>query len=82
MPELPSLSWITITGEKFAARFIIFVILSTLIYIVFNSISGVLVQLGNIEFSAGNEKLGLASYKLALEFNRDLKKAINQCNAV
>ena len=80
-PELPNLSWITLTREKFAVRFVIFVILSTLIYIVFNSVSGVLVQLGNIEFSAGNEKLGIASYNLALEFNRDLKEAISQCNA-
>ena len=80
-PELSIPSWLTLTKEKFAARIIIFAILSTLIYIIFNSVSGVLVRLGNIEFSAGNEKLGIVSYDLALEFNNDLKKAVNQCYA-
>jgi tetratricopeptide (TPR) repeat protein len=80
-PELPIPFWLTLTKEKFAARIIIFAILSTSIYIVFNSVSGVLVRLGNIEFSAGNEKLGIVSYDLALEFNNDLKKAVNQCYA-
>jgi hypothetical protein len=74
-PELPIPFWLTLTKEKFAARIIIFAILSILIYIIFNSVSGVLVQLGNIEFSAGNEKLGIVSYDLALEFNNDLKKS-------
>lgn len=91
-PELPNTdqvfrlesqipSWLTLASEKFVRLIFILAILSIAIYIVFDSFSRVLVRLGNIEFSAGNEKLGIASYNLALEFNRDLKEAVNQCYA-
>jgi len=91
-PELPNTdqdfrlesqipSWITLTSEKFVRLIFILTILSTAIYITFDSFSRVLVWLGNIEYSAGNEKLGTASYNLALEFNRGLNQAVNQCYA-
>ena len=78
--ELPISSWFGIPRKKFVYFIVVFVVLSSLIYIVFSSFSGVFVQIGNAAFSAGNEQLGIASYKLALEFNDDLKDAINHCS--
>jgi len=80
-PELPIQSWLGLPNEKFIGRIVIFVILSFLIFIIFSSFSGVLVQLGNAEFSAGYEKFGIATYNLALEFDQDLKEAVNNCYA-
>jgi tetratricopeptide (TPR) repeat protein len=79
--DLPTQSWLTLPPEKFGVLIIVFVILSSVIYILFSSFSIILVQIGNIEFSAGYEKFGIATYNLALEFNRGLKTEMNQCNA-
>ena len=68
-PELPNAdqdfkiglsipSWITLTGEKFTARIIIFVILSTLITIAFTSFSGILVNLAMLNFQQGMKSWG------------------------
>ncbi len=77
--ELQIPSWLTLTPEKFVGLIIVFAILSTLIFVASASFSRALVQLGNVEFSAGNEKLGTVTYNLALEFNSDLKEAVSQC---
>ncbi len=79
-PETRIQSWLTLPSEKFLTLIFIFTIFSFLIYISLNSLSSTLVQLGNNEFSAGHEKLGAAAYNLALEFNEDLKEAVNKCS--
>ena len=80
-PELQIQSWLGLPREKFVATIFIFAILSFIIFILFSSFSRVLVQLSNAEFSAGYEKLGIVTYNLALEFNKDLKEAVNDCYA-
>lgn len=77
--ELPTLFLPALTKEKIATRIMIFAVLSCLIYIALTFASRILIELGNTEFSAGNEKLGTASYTLALEFDDNLKKAMSQC---
>jgi tetratricopeptide (TPR) repeat protein len=78
-PDLPKRFWLALPSEKFLTVVFMFIILSLVIYIMFDSFSGVLVQLGNIEFSAGYEKSGIATYNLALEFNENLKEALDKC---
>jgi tetratricopeptide (TPR) repeat protein len=80
-PELTIRSWLGLPNEKFVGLIIIFAMVSFVIFILFNSFSRVLVQFGNAEFAAGYEKLGIATYNLALEFNQDLKEAVNNCYA-
>jgi len=79
-PELPIPPWLRLTKENIVACIIIAAILLVFIYSVFASLSTVLVKFGNDEFSSGNDNLGKASYNLALEFNSDLKTAMNRCN--
>lgn len=79
--ELPKNSWIALPLDKFTARIIIFIIFSFLIYILLSSFSRILVQFGNVEFSAGHEKAGIAAYNLALAFNENLKEAVSKCLA-
>jgi len=80
-PEWSIQSWFVVPSEKFIARMVVLAMLSFLIFIIFASFSRVLVRLGNAEFSSGYAKFGIATYNLALEFNEDLKKAVNQCDA-
>lgn len=80
-PELATPSWLTLPPEKFTARIFIFAILSFLIYVLLSSFSRVLVQLGNAEFSAGHDRIGTASYNLALALNGNLKEASERCIA-
>src|SRR5687767_9676019 len=79
--DLPPPSWLVIPREQFMVRLGLFAIFSFLIYIVFVLASAILIKIGNAQFAAGNEKLGAASYNLALEFNSDLKRVIHQCYA-
>jgi len=81
-PESPTSSspvLTILTKEKIAVRIAIFVILSYLIYVVPASLSRMLIEFGNSEYSTGNEKIGTVSYSLALELNNSLKKVISQC---
>jgi tetratricopeptide (TPR) repeat protein len=80
-PELQIQSWLGLPNVKFVASIVIFAMVSFIIFILFGLFSRVLVQLGNAEFSAGYEKLGIATYNLALEFNQALKEAVNNCYA-
>ena len=80
-PESLIPSWLVIPKERFIVRLGLFAILSFFIYIISVLSSAILIKIGNAQFAAGNEKLGTASYNLALEFNSDLKRVTNQCYA-
>jgi tetratricopeptide (TPR) repeat protein len=68
-----------LTKEEAFFRVAILAILLFLTYIVPVPLSKVFVQLANIEFSAGNNRLGDVSYRLALAVNGKLKEAVNPC---
>jgi len=78
-PESPTPSSPVLNKEKIAVRIILSIILSYLIYVVPNSLSRVLIEFGNFEYSVGSEKIGTTSYNLALELSNDLNKAMKQC---
>jgi tetratricopeptide (TPR) repeat protein len=74
-------SRLTTPGEQLILRVGLFANLVFLVYIVSSLSSIVLVKFGNSQYSAGNTKLGTASYTLAQELSWGLKKAVNQCSA-
>src|SRR6476659_5112886 len=74
-------SWLAILREQFIMRIGLFAIFLFFVYIVTILSSTVLIQFGNAQYTAGNFKIGTASYTLALEVNGELKKAVNQCSA-
>jgi tetratricopeptide (TPR) repeat protein len=78
-PELPLPPWLVIPAESLIRRVGTFALFLFFIYIVMSVPSVILVRFGNAQYSAGNNSLGTASYKLALELNSSLKKAANQC---
>lgn len=67
--------------EQLIARIGGFAILVFFVYIVSDLSSIVLIQFGNAQYTAGNSKIGTASYTLALELKPRLKKAISQCDS-
>lgn len=80
-PKILITSWLILVREKAIILVVIFASVLFLYYIVPAPISRALVQLGNIEYSAGYDKLGVASYNLARLFNNDLKESVDQCYA-
>ncbi len=74
-------SWLILARDK-AIFFVVWVaIVLILAYVVPGPLSRAFVQFGNMEFSAGNDNLGMASYRLARLFNGDLKESVDQCYA-
>jgi tetratricopeptide (TPR) repeat protein len=80
-PEIPISSWPILIRKKALVLIAILAILLCLYKIVPTPLSKVFVQIGNAQFSAGNDKSAIASYNLALVFNGNLKKSIVQCVA-
>ena len=78
-PEVPISSWLALPTVNVIARIMLYLIISYLLYIAFFILSNVFVAFGNNEYLAGNERLGMVSYKLGREFNLELKKDVIQC---
>jgi tetratricopeptide (TPR) repeat protein len=80
-PKILMPPWLIFIREKAIVLIAVAAIFLCITYILTIPLSRALVRLGNAQYSAGNNSIGTAIYKLALAFDGNLEEVVKHCAA-